>query len=85
VRTRPADFFFMYSVAGPTYITKRYIDGLGTGGNFTFQDFMGAGAFMGEKRNVSLGFKITHYSNGNLFVDNAALKVPVTINLGYAF
>ena len=85
VRTKPADFFFMYSVAGPTYITKRYIDGLGTGGNFTFQDFMGAGAFLGEKRNVSLGFKITHYSNGNLFVDNAALKVPVTINLGYAF
>jgi hypothetical protein len=85
VRTRPADFFFMYSVAGPTYITKRFIDGLGTGGNFTFQDFMGAGAFIGEKRNVSLGVKITHYSNGNLFVDNAALKVPLTINLGYAF
>jgi hypothetical protein len=85
VRTRPADFFFMYSVAGPTYITKRFIDGVGTGGNFTFQDFLGFGAFIGEKRNVSLGFKITHYSNGNLFVDNAALKVPVTINLGYAF
>jgi hypothetical protein len=75
----------MYSVAGPTYITKRFIDGVGTGGNFTFQDFLGAGAFIGEKRNVSIGFKITHYSNGNLFVDNAALKVPVTINLGYAF
>jgi hypothetical protein len=85
VRTQPADFYFMYSVAGPTYITKRYIDGIGTGGNFTFQDFLGVGAFIGEKRNVNLGFKITHYSNGNLFVDNAALKVPITINLGYAF
>jgi hypothetical protein len=85
VRTQPADFYFMYSVAGPTYITKRYIDGIGTGGNFTFQDFLGAGAFIGDKRNVNLGFKITHYSNGNLFVDNAALKVPITINLGYTF
>jgi hypothetical protein len=85
LRTEPADYFFMYSVAGPTYITKRFIDGLGTGGNFTFQDFLGAGAFIGAKRNISLGFKITHYSNGNLFVDNAALKVPVTLNIGYTF
>jgi hypothetical protein len=85
LRTRPADFFFMYSIAGPTYITKRFIDAVGTGGNFTFQDFLGAGVFVGKNRNVSLGLKITHYSNGNLFVDNAALKVPVTLNLGYAF
>jgi hypothetical protein len=85
LRTKPADVYVMYSAAGPSYITKRFIDGIGTGGNFTFQDFLGAGAFVGEKRNINIGFKVTHYSNGNLFVDNAALKVPVTINLGYAF
>jgi opacity protein-like surface antigen len=85
LRTKPADLYVMYSLAGPTYITKIVIDSLGTGGNFTFQDFVGGGVFIGEKRNVSLGIKVSHYSNGNLFIDNAALKIPVTINLGYAF
>jgi hypothetical protein len=85
VRTKPADFFAMYSFAGPTYISKIIIDNLGTGSHFTFQDFVGAGVFIGEARNVSLGFKITHYSNGNLFIDNPGLKIPVTLTLGYAF
>jgi hypothetical protein len=75
----------MYSYAGPTYISKVIIDGLGTGSHFTFQDFMGVGAFIGKDRNLSVGLKISHYSNGNLFVDNASLKIPLTISLGYTF
>lgn len=85
LRTEPADYYVMYSYAGPTYISKRIIDGLATGGNFTFQDFMGAGAFIGKDRNVSVALKISHYSNGNLFVDNSALKIPLTLSIGYVF
>jgi opacity protein-like surface antigen len=85
LRTEPADVYFMYSLAGPTYISKVIIDGLGTGSHFTFQDFMGIGAFTGKSRNMSIGLKISHYSNGNLAVDNAGLKIPVTVTLGYAF
>ncbi len=85
VRTKPADYFVMYSFAGPTYISRVIIDSLGTGGHWTFQDFMGAGAFFGKDRKASFAIKISHYSNGNLFIDNAALKVPVTLSFGYAF
>ncbi len=46
---------------------------------------MGDGAFFGKERKASFAIKISHYSNGNLFIDNAALKVPVTLSFGYAF
>jgi opacity protein-like surface antigen len=85
LRTKPADFYVCYSVAGPTYISRAEIDGLDTGRRFTFQDFMGAGVFVGSRRNVSVGVKINHYSNGNVFTDNAGVKIPLTFGLGYAF
>ena len=85
LRTRPADVWAMYSLAGPTYISKTIIDGRDTGRRFTFQDFMGAGAFAGKGRRVSLSVKINHYSNGNLFAENAGVKVPITFSIGYTF
>jgi opacity protein-like surface antigen len=85
VRIRPADFFVAYSLAGPTYISRVVIDGRETGNHFTFQDFVGVGAFLGRSRHLAAGIKINHYSNGNLFTSNAGVKVPLTFNLGYAF
>jgi hypothetical protein len=29
--------------------------------------------------------KINHYSNGNVFTDNAGVKVPLTFGFGYTF
>jgi len=29
--------------------------------------------------------KIGHYSNGNVFPLNGAVKIPLSINVGYAF
>ena len=49
------------------------IDGLGTGPKFTYQDFMGIGVFFGKKRNYNFDIRIMHYSNGNLFYNNAGL------------
>lgn len=85
VRTKPVDFYFCYSLAGPTYISRLTLDGLDTGSHFTFQDFMGAGVFLGRHRTVSAGVKINHYSNGNIFTENAGVKIPLTVTLGYLF
>lgn len=85
LRSQNADFYFEYSVAGPTYISKVLIDGKQTGEHFTFQDMMGVGVFAGKKKNVNAGIRIAHYSNGNLFPQNDGLMIPLTVSLGYAF
>jgi len=85
LRTRLADMYFAYSLAGPTYISKVVLDGLDTGRHFTFQDFMGIGWFAGASRKLNAGVKINHYSNGNIFTQNAGVKIPLTFSVGYAF
>ena len=85
LHTKPADYYFYYSVAGPTYISKIDIEGLDTGKHFTFQDNMGWGAYFGKKREYSAEFKIGHYSNGNLFTENPGVQIPLSLNLGYNF
>ncbi|MFW5891764.1 MAG: acyloxyacyl hydrolase [Bacteroidota bacterium] len=85
LRTSPADFFFFYSVAGPTFITDGVIDEVETGRKFTFYDYMGIGTFAGDQRELSAELKIGHYSNGNLFPQNAGVMVPLTLSLGYNF
>jgi hypothetical protein len=85
VRSEPADFYFNYSLAGPTMISDTVLDGRSTGARFTFQDFMGAGAFIGRSRRMNVELGIRHYSNGNLFTTNASIKVPLTLTLGLTF
>ncbi len=85
VRSTLADIYFAYSLAGPTYISKIVLDDLNTGRHFTFQDFMGIGVFAGKNRHLNAGVKINHYSNGNIFTQNAGVKIPLTFSLGYAF
>ena len=84
-RTEPADLYFSYSLAGPTYISQRMLDGLNTGERFTFQDFMGVGAFFGKTRRMNAELGIKHYSNGNIFTSNASIKIPLTLTLGLTF
>lgn len=85
LNTKSFDTYLYYSIAGPSYISKTVIDGIDTGKKFTFQDNMGVGFLMGENRNYNVEFKIGHYSNGNLFTTNGGVKIPFTVNLGYAF
>ncbi|MEP7375194.1 MAG: acyloxyacyl hydrolase [Chitinophagaceae bacterium] len=82
---KPADFYFNYSAAGPTYLSKVIIDDKNTGKHFTFQDFMGIGIFAGKKRNINAEIKIQHYSNGNIFMANPGLQIPLTLSAGYTF
>lgn len=85
LRLGPADLYLNYSLAGPTTISKVAIDGQDTGKHFTFQDFMGIGIYAGKGRHFNAEVKIAHYSNGNLFPQNAGISIPLTFNLGYTF
>jgi hypothetical protein len=85
LRSKPLDGYLQYSVAGPAFVSKRFIDGFDTGRRFTFQDLMGMGFLTGEKKNISIEFMLGHYSNGNIFPKNAGIKLPLQVNLGYSF
>jgi len=85
VRTAATDVYLAYSLAGPTYISRTRLDGLDTGHHFTFQDFMGVGVFTGPGKRLNAGVKINHYPNGNIFAQNAGVKIPLTFSLGYVF
>lgn len=85
LRSKPGDFYFFYSVAGPTYISQTELDGHDTGKHFTFRDFMGIGSFIGHRELLNVEMNIGHFSNGNLFPNNAAVKIPLSFSLGYAF
>lgn len=85
IRSPEMDFYFLYSVAGPSYITRRNIDDIDTGGNFTFQDLLGFGFFLGKEKHLNLDLRIGHYSNGNSLPNNPGIQVPLTVSLGYAF
>jgi hypothetical protein len=84
-RTEPADVYFSYSLAGPTLMSDTVIDGRDTGEHFTFQDFMGVGMFFGKARRMNAELGIKHYSNGNIFTQNASIKIPLTLTLGLVF
>lgn len=85
LRRRPADVYASWSVAGPSYISHDVIDGRDTGSHFTFQDFMGMGVFFGPRRQFNLELGINHYSNGNILTENAGVKIPLTLKVGYGF
>jgi hypothetical protein len=86
VRGRNADWFLMYSPAGPSRMTRKVVDDVETGTNrFTFQDMMGMGVFAGRRRSVMFSVAIVHFSNGNLFPRNPGVSVPLTFGLGYTF
>lgn len=80
-----ADAYVFYSVAGPTYISATKANGYDLGKHFVFMDTMGAGLFFGSGRQFNGEIKIGHYSNGNLFPQNAGVKVPLALHLGYAW
>jgi hypothetical protein len=85
IRSNPVELYLSYSLAGPALITRTTIDGEKTGRRFTFQDFMGAGVFLGRKRKVTADVRIAHYSNGNLFPQNPGVTIPLGFYVGTSF
>lgn len=85
LRREAADVFVSYSVAGPSFVSRRFIGQHDAGNRFTFQDMLGVGMYVGKRRQLFVQLDIGHYSNGNMFPQNPGLKVPTTITLGRAF
>jgi len=85
LRSNFVDLYFTYSLAGPTYISRVYIDGFDSGSNFTFQDFIGLGALLGESKRFNIDVKVIHYSNGNTLPHNPGVCVPVMFGMGATF
>ena len=85
LRREAADVFVSYSVAGPSFVSRRVIGQHDAGNRFTFQDMLGVGMFVGKSRHLFVQLDIGHYSNGNMFPQNPGVKVPTTITLGRAF
>ncbi len=85
VRSKYADLYITYSIAGPTYMSRNRIDARDMGGNFIFQDTLGVGALLGTQKHVNVSVKIGHYSNGSLLPFNPGIDVPFIFSIGYAF
>lgn len=85
IRTNPAEFYFTYSLAGPSLLTRTTIDNQNTGRVFTFQDYMGLGMYLSRKRRVTAEVRIQHYSNANLFPNNPGITVPLGFYMGTTF
>lgn len=84
-RSELADLYFLYSVAGPSYISKSRLDDYNTGKHFTFRDYMGVGGYFGRHDVINAELNIGHFSNGNIFPANAGVKIPLSFTFGYAF
>lgn len=85
LRRNSFDFYTNYSIIGPTYITQSSIDNFDTGTNVTYQDTMGFGVFFGKDRKYNFEMRIMHYSNGNIFVNNSGVAVPIQFTFGKTF
>lgn len=85
LRTDMATVYFLYSVAGPSYISRTYLDGYNTGKHFTFRDYMGIGGYFGRNNILNAEVNIGHFSNGNIYPNNAGIKLPLSFTFGYAF
>ena len=46
---------------------------------------MAFGGYLGKSRRINAELGIKHYSNGNIFTTNGAIKVPLTLTLGVTF
>jgi hypothetical protein len=78
-------WYVNYSIAGPAFISRALIDNTAMGRHFTFQDYLGTGIMFGNQYQYTLGLKVIHYSNGNLFPQNPGIESPLTLSLGMAF
>ena len=85
VRRAWIDGYVTASLAGPAYLSRQVIDGMATGGHFTFQDYVGVGAVVGQSKHLQVNLKLLHYSNGNLRSHNPGIATPFILNMGYTW
>lgn len=82
-KSKLIDPFIDLSV-GPSYLSKTtFIRHLGI--HYSFQDTIGLGFKFGQKRNLSISWKIIHYSNAGLGQENGGITIPIILALTYEF
>lgn len=84
-RTPYVEPYFLYSIAGPTIITRKTLGRRNLGQNFLFQDFIGFGMTLGKKRRLDIEAKVVHYSNGDIFTQNPGFDIPIVFSIGVTF
>ena len=84
-RHRNFSTYFLYSIGGPTWISRRHFGPAELGKHFIFQDMLGIGARFGTQHVINAELYLLHYSNGDIFFQNSGLDVPIVFSLGYSF
>lgn len=77
--------YLLYSVAGPTLISRRTLGTAQLGENFLFQDILELGLQLGMHHAVNMALEYVHYSNGDIFEHNNGFGVPIVFVLGLSF
>lgn len=77
--------YLVYSVAGPTLLSRHKFGPSNLSANFIFQDYLGLGVVFGKQHHFDLSARMYHYSNGDLFTHNDGFDVPLIIFFGFSF
>ena len=79
------EHYFLNASIGLAYLTRTRIDHQNLGMHFAFQDQLGVGVSLGNKKQFSLSLSAMHYSNGSLCKKNAGITIPLVVNVEYGF
>jgi hypothetical protein len=82
VKVRNFQMFFMWSPAGPSFLTKREFATTEFSNLFVFQDQFGIGIRVKGKREYDFFVKLYHFSNGDIFPINGGIDIPLLIGFG---
>lgn len=85
VRTSCFNPYLIYSVAGPTLLSRHQFGPADLSANFIWQNYLGFGIVFGKHHHFDLSARMYHYSNGDLFVHNDGFDVPLVIFFGFNF
>lgn len=77
--------YILYSIAGPTFLTKNHFGPANLGKKFLWQDILGVGTQIGKTHAINVDVMVVHYSNGDIFYQNTGFGVPIIVSLGYSF
>lgn len=78
-----AQWYFDIGIGG-AYLTKEQIGTRNLGTKWLFEDRLGAGVLLGERKQYEVGYRLVHYSNGYLAQTNQGLNLHLLI-LGFWF
>ncbi len=73
---------YLFATTGFAYMTERGLGWQQLGGNFTFNDFFGIATYVGREKLWSVGCCWRHISNGDLYMPNDGIDIPLCLMVG---